>query len=109
MVYPYLKTDWGDADSDQSRNSAVEELHDIVNSLFALAQPLSDGLEMLQIPTHFGLPLITESYKNFITDKFPHAGLHLVLRFAEGNTECHEQLRAREEERLKPQTRQEAR
>lgn len=93
-IYPYLKSDWDDADSDQSRNSAIEELHDIVDSLFELAQPLNDVLEMLQVPTDLGLLPITESYKNFLIDKFPNAGRHLVLRFAEGNTECHEQLRA---------------
>lgn len=101
MIYPALRNDWGDADSDQSWMSATQELHDIVGSLFTLAEPLNEVLENLKSHTNLGLPPIMESYKNLIIDMFPNAELYLVLRFAEGNTECHEQLRnqARQEAR----------
>lgn len=92
-IYPTLRNDWGDADSDQSWMSATQELHDIVGSLFTLAEPLNEVLENLKSHTNLGLPPLMESYKNLIIDMFPNAELHLVLRFAEGNTECHEQLR----------------
>lgn len=74
--------------------SAAEELHDIVESLFELAVPLNDVLQNLRAPVSLNLVPITESYKNFIPDKFLNVRGHLILRFAEGNTECYEKLRA---------------
>lgn len=97
-LYPALGSEYGDADSDQSWRSAIGELHDIVGSLFTLAEPLNDVLERLQTRTIAAHPPIIESYKSFILDKFPDAGMDLVLRFAEGNAECHTQLRAQADE-----------
>lgn len=100
MIYPHIEGDCCDVDSDQSKDSAVGELHDIVDSLFELAPPLNDMLENLRAPPDLSPILISETYKNFISDKFPNASRHLILRFAEGNTECHEQLRAQAEQNL---------
>lgn len=106
-VYPNLQEDFCDFCSDQSQGSIVEELHEIIDSLFALAPSLNDVRESLHIPAPTNLSLfqlsesqkktvsIIETYKNFISDKFPNASRNLILRFAEGNAECHEQLRAR--------------
>lgn len=102
MIYPHIEGDCCDVDSDRSKDSAVGELHDIVDSLFELAPPLNDVLENLRAPIDLSPLPISESYKNFIRDKFPNARRHLVLRFAEGNTECHELLRAQAEEKLTP-------
>lgn len=97
LSYPALGNDCS-GDSDQSWKSAIGELHDIVGSLFTLAEPLNEVLEKLHSRTNPALPPIMESYKNFILDKFPNAGIDLVLRFAEGNTECHEHLRTQADE-----------
>lgn len=96
--YPAFGNDFGDADSDQSWKSAVGELHDIVGSLFTLAEPLNDVLEELQTRTTSAHPPLMESYKSFILDKFPDAEMELILRFAEGNAECHIQLRSQADE-----------
>lgn len=101
LSYPALGNDFSGGDSDQSWKSAIGELHDIVGSLFALAEPLNEVLQKLYSRTNPALPPIMESYKNFILDKFPNAGIDLVLRFAEGNTECHAQLRSQAQQILR--------
>lgn len=101
LSYPALGSDISGGDSDQSWKSAIEELHDIVGSLFTLAEPLNEVLERLYSRTNPALPPIMESYKNIILDRFPNAGIDLVLRFAEGNTECHAQLRSEAEQLLR--------
>lgn len=77
----------------------MEELHDIVDSLFELAPSLDEELQKLRTPTDFGLLPVTNSYRNIIRDKFPNAGGQLILRFAEGNSMCHQQLRSQADEK----------
>lgn len=92
LSYPALGNDCSGGESDQSWKSAIGELHDIVGSLFTLAEPLNEVLEKLRAHTTPELPPIVESYKRFILDQFPNVGIDLVLRFAEGNKECYERL-----------------
>lgn len=101
-TYPYLRDAGGDIDSEQSQASAVEELHDIIDSLFELAPPLSGVLETLQTQKEPNLHALTASYRNLILDKFPNASRYLVLRFADSNRECHEQVRAQGMEKPVP-------
>lgn len=92
-VYSQIGSGCWDVGSEQTQGSAVEELHDVVNSLFQLAPSLNEVMEGLRVSTDLRLPPVTASYQNIILTKFPNARQHLVLRCAKGNTECHKLLR----------------
>lgn len=90
LSYPALGIARCGSDSDQSWKSAIGEPQDIVGSLFTLAEALNEVQEKLHSLTNPAIPAIMESHKNCILDRFPNAGIDLVVRFVEGNTECHQ-------------------
>lgn len=98
-AHPHINNACWDTDSDETQESAVEELRYIVDSLFELASPLHDVVKCTRDPE---LSPVAMFYKGLIIDKFPNTKPFLVFRAAEGNRKCHERFRSQPEEIATP-------
>lgn len=98
-IYPHIDNTCWDTDSEETEESAIEQLHDIVNSLFQLASPLNDQRKKLG---HTANEQLTIFYKQLILERFPQAKGHLILRVAQGSKKYHELVRSQTERNKTP-------
>ncbi|KAF8243209.1 hypothetical protein K440DRAFT_77236 [Wilcoxina mikolae CBS 423.85] len=70
--------------SEDSQGSAVEELHDILDSLYELSSALDAVLESLPTADLLKPLSISGFYERLIRDKFPTAPSYVISRFAGG-------------------------
>jgi len=70
--------------SEDSQGSAVDELHDILDSLYELSSALDAILESLPTADLLEPLSISGFYERLIRDKFPTAPSYVISRFAGG-------------------------
>lgn len=97
-IYPHIDNACWDTDSEETPESAIEQLRDIIDSLFQLASPLNDQRKKLGN----AIDQLTLFYKQWIVKRFPNAREHLVLRCAKGSKEFHERVRSLSETKETP-------
>lgn len=97
-IYPHIDNACWDTDSEETPESAIEQLRDIIDSLFQLASPLNDQRKKLGN----AIDQLTLFYKQWIVKRFPNAREHLVLRCAKGSKDFHEHVRSLSEKKGTP-------
>lgn len=98
-IYPHIDNACWDTDSEETPESAIEQLRDIINSLFQLASPLNDQRKKLG---NGAIDQLTLFYQQWIVKRFPNARAYLVLRCAKGSKEYHERVRSLTEKKAAP-------